>query len=68
MITQGVVLAIDPQDRSQLEAVERDAHGHPRIAQVEFGKISRCAGNGYWLGSPAACQPCQDHVRSKALR
>ena len=33
------MLDIDPADLSQLEEVERDAHGHIRIAEVNIGEI-----------------------------
>src|SRR5216110_2346347 len=39
VIAEGVVLDIDPQDLAQLEDVERDAHGHVRIAEVNIGEI-----------------------------
>ncbi len=39
VIAEGVVLALDPQDLAGLEHVERDAHGHIRIAEVEFGEL-----------------------------
>lgn len=39
VIAEGVVLGIDPQDLAQVEHVERDAHGHLRIAEVELGEI-----------------------------
>jgi 6-phosphofructokinase 1 len=39
MIAEGVVLDVDPSDLSSLEEVERDAHGHLRIAEVNIGEI-----------------------------
>ena len=33
------MLDIDPEDLAQLEDVERDAHGHIRIAEVNIGEI-----------------------------
>ena len=39
VIAEGVVLSIDPKDLEQLEGVERDAHGHIRIAEVNIGEI-----------------------------
>jgi 6-phosphofructokinase len=39
MIAEGVVLDVDPNDLSALEEVERDAHGHLRIAEVNIGEI-----------------------------
>ncbi len=43
VIAEGVVLAIDPQDFEGMENVERDAHGHLRIAEVDFGEILKRA-------------------------
>jgi len=39
MIAEGVVLDVDPSDLLQLDEVERDAHGHLRIAEVNIGEI-----------------------------
>src|SRR5690349_15437474 len=39
MIAEGVVLDVNPQDLSSLHEVERDAHGHLRIAEVNIGEI-----------------------------
>ena len=39
MIAEGVVLDVDPSDLSKLDEVERDAHGHLRIAEVNLGEI-----------------------------
>jgi 6-phosphofructokinase len=39
VIAEGVVLSIDPSDLDQLEGVERDSHGHIRIAEVNIGEI-----------------------------
>jgi 6-phosphofructokinase len=43
VIAEGVVLDIDPQDLEQLEDVERDAHGHVRIAEVNIGEVIKRA-------------------------
>jgi 6-phosphofructokinase 1 len=43
VIAEGVVLAIDPGDFEGIEHVERDAHGHLRIAEVDFGEILKKA-------------------------
>jgi 6-phosphofructokinase 1 len=43
VIAEGVALGIDPQDLGGTEQVERDAHGHIRIAEVEFGEILKHA-------------------------
>lgn len=39
MIAEGVVLDVDPSDLSSLHEVERDDHGHIRIAEVNIGEI-----------------------------
>ena len=39
VIAEGLVLDIDPSDLAQLNDVERDAHGHVRIAEVNIGEI-----------------------------
>ena len=39
IIAEGLVLNLDPADLSALDAVERDAHGHVRIAEVNIGEI-----------------------------
>jgi ATP-dependent phosphofructokinase / diphosphate-dependent phosphofructokinase len=39
IIAEGVVLDVDPSDLSSLSEVERDAHGHLRIAEVNIGEI-----------------------------
>jgi ATP-dependent phosphofructokinase / diphosphate-dependent phosphofructokinase len=39
IIAEGLVLDLDPEDLAQLEDVERDAHGHVRIAEVNIGEI-----------------------------
>jgi ATP-dependent phosphofructokinase / diphosphate-dependent phosphofructokinase len=43
VVAEGVVLDIDPQDLAQLEHVERDEHGHVRIAEVDIGDILKRA-------------------------
>jgi 6-phosphofructokinase 1 len=43
VIAEGVVLDIDPQDVEQLQSIERDAHGHVRIAEVNIGEIIKKA-------------------------
>ena len=43
VIAEGVVLGIDPGDLEGIEQVERDAHGHIRIAEVEFGELLKKA-------------------------
>ena len=39
VIAEGLVLGIDPADFERLEDVERDSHGHLRIAEVNIGEI-----------------------------
>jgi 6-phosphofructokinase 1 len=39
ILAEGLVLSIDPADLAQLEDVERDAHGHVRIAEVNIGDV-----------------------------
>jgi ATP-dependent phosphofructokinase / diphosphate-dependent phosphofructokinase len=39
VIAEGLVLDIASEDLAQLEDVERDAHGHVRIAEVNIGEI-----------------------------
>jgi 6-phosphofructokinase 1 len=43
VIAEGLVLSIDAKDLAGLEGVERDAHGHLRIAEVSFGEILKHA-------------------------
>ncbi|MBM3266965.1 MAG: 6-phosphofructokinase [Candidatus Sericytochromatia bacterium] len=39
ILAEGLVLALEKDDLSALEEVERDAHGHIRIAEVNIGEI-----------------------------
>jgi 6-phosphofructokinase len=39
VIAEGLVLEIEEEDLAQLPDVERDAHGHVRIAEVNIGEI-----------------------------
>jgi ATP-dependent phosphofructokinase / diphosphate-dependent phosphofructokinase len=39
MIAEGVVLDVHPEDLNVLHEVERDEHGHLRIAEVNLGEI-----------------------------
>ena len=41
---KGVVLDVDPEDLAALDDVERDAHGHMRIAEVEHRRDPEGAG------------------------
>jgi 6-phosphofructokinase 1 len=39
VIAEGVVLDVSPDDLAGLQEVERDAHGHLRLAEVNIGEI-----------------------------
>jgi 6-phosphofructokinase 1 len=39
VIAEGVVLGLDPADLEDLEDVERDEHGHVRLAEVNIGEM-----------------------------
>ena len=39
VLAEGLVLGIDPEQLSKLGPVERDAHGHIRISEIDFGDI-----------------------------
>jgi 6-phosphofructokinase len=39
ILAEGLVLSIDPADLAQIEDVERDAHGHVRIDEVNISEI-----------------------------
>lgn len=39
VLAEGLVEKIDPKDLEELEGVERDDHGHIRIAEIDFGDI-----------------------------
>lgn len=39
VVAEGLVLKLDPGDLKQLADVERDEHGHVRIAEVNLGEI-----------------------------
>ena len=43
VIAEGVVLSINPDDFEKFEDVERDAHGHVRIAEVNIGEMLKRA-------------------------
>src|SRR6185295_17884056 len=43
LLAEGLVEIVDPKDIEGLEGVERDAHGHIRIAEVDFGNIVKAA-------------------------
>jgi len=39
ILAEGLALAIDPADLDDVEHVERDAHGHVRIAEINLGEL-----------------------------
>jgi 6-phosphofructokinase len=39
ILAEGLVLSLDPADFAHLGEVERDAHGHVRLAEVNLGEI-----------------------------
>jgi ATP-dependent phosphofructokinase / diphosphate-dependent phosphofructokinase len=39
VIAEGLVLRIDPHDLARLDEVERDAHGHIRIDEINLGEL-----------------------------
>jgi 6-phosphofructokinase len=43
VIAEGVILGIEPRDLERIEDVERDDHGHLRLAEVNFGEILKDA-------------------------
>jgi 6-phosphofructokinase 1 len=43
VLAEGLVETVRTQDIEGLEGVERDAHGHIRIAEVDFGNIIKAA-------------------------
>jgi 6-phosphofructokinase 1 len=43
VIAEGLVLDVLPEDLAGLHEVERDAHGHIRIAEVNLGEILKAA-------------------------
>jgi 6-phosphofructokinase 1 len=43
VIAEGLVLDVAPEDLQGLHEVERDAHGHLRIAEVNIGEILKAA-------------------------
>jgi len=46
IIAEGVVMDVTPEDLEGLREVERDAHGHLRIAEVNIGEILKAKVNG----------------------
>ena len=55
VIAEGLVLGIDPADLAKLEGVERDAHGHVRIAEISIGEILKSEVQRrlreFWIGT-----------------
>ena len=43
IVAEGVMLDIDPQELSELQNVERDAHGNIRLAEIDIGDILKRA-------------------------
>lgn len=43
VLAEGLVEVIDPADIEGLDGVERDEHGHIRIAEVDFGALVKTA-------------------------
>jgi 6-phosphofructokinase len=43
VIAEGLVLDVAPEDLQEPHGVERDAHGHVRIAEVNIGEILKAA-------------------------
>jgi ATP-dependent phosphofructokinase / diphosphate-dependent phosphofructokinase len=43
VLAEGLVEVVDENDIQGLEGIERDAHGHIRIAEVDFGNIVKAA-------------------------
>lgn len=43
VIAEGVVLGIQPEDLEGMENVERDEHGHVRIAEIDIGDLLKRA-------------------------
>ncbi len=43
VIAEGLVLELDDEDLAGMENVERDAHGHVRIAEVNIGELLKAA-------------------------
>jgi 6-phosphofructokinase len=39
VVAEGVCLAIDPDELASMGHVQRDAHGHIRLAELDFGRI-----------------------------
>jgi 6-phosphofructokinase len=39
IIAEGLVLKLDPQELAELHQVERDAHGHLRLDEVNIGEV-----------------------------
>jgi ATP-dependent phosphofructokinase / diphosphate-dependent phosphofructokinase len=39
VLAEGLVERMDPEDLASLAGVERDAHGHVRIAEIPFGDV-----------------------------
>ena len=43
VLAEGLVLSLDPEELAQFKDVERDEHGHVRIAEIDIGDILKRA-------------------------
>ena len=43
VLAEGLILGIDPDDLTELESVERDAHGNVRLAEIDIGSLLKDA-------------------------
>ena len=43
VLAEGLILGIDPDDLTELESVERDAHGNVRLAEINIGALLKGA-------------------------
>ena len=39
MLAEGLALRLDPADLADIDEVERDAHGHVRVAEINLGEV-----------------------------
>lgn len=43
VLAEGLADSLDPQELGGLENIERDEHGHPRLAEIDFGDMVKRA-------------------------
>jgi 6-phosphofructokinase 1 len=43
VIAEGVVLGMEPKELAEIESIECDAHGNPRVAEINIGEILKKA-------------------------